>query len=152
LQTPKLTKVYEPPSLFLLVVHFNLWGIKNGTGRWEPYFTPEFLATCTDLRYHLMQCPDPLFDSHEVFVKIDGDRKYAWRCGKPGITPNSFCQGQFPLIDNVMLDIRTSRKYLQSHEEIVARAYERVCGFFQPGHQSTTYNYCEKETYHGKAR
>ncbi len=87
--------MYEPPSLFLLVVHFSLWGIKKGTGLWEPYFTPEFLATCTEFRYHLMQCPHPWSQLDEVYVKVDGDRKYAWRCIKAGVLPGSNCQGSF---------------------------------------------------------
>jgi hypothetical protein len=91
--------MYETPTNYRRVISFGIWGFKYGTGLWEPYFTPEFLATCKKERFGLRVCPHPWRRNYDIFVKIAGDRKYAWECSRPGKNVNDFCEAEFPLLD-----------------------------------------------------
>ncbi len=130
-------------------VSFSLWGIKYGTGLWDDYYTQEFLSQCNNERAGFMVCKGST-DSREVLVRVRGKKKIALECAKEGTNPRNSCQGQFPLFDNIRLQINFVRIFLDQTETISARVYELVCGFYVPGGPPVTYNYCENGVYHGK--
>ena len=83
-------------------------------------------------------------------MKIDGNKKFAWVCNKPGLNINNVCQAAFPVMDQLKLGVDVEIHYLPQHETIITRVFELICGFYQPGDgRSPTYNHCEKGTYHG---
>lgn len=142
--------MYEAPTNYRRMVNFGLWGIKYGTGLQDRYFTPEFQATCLGERMGLRLCPDPDRDHKEIFLKIDGNRKFAWVCDRPGLNINDLCEASFPLMERLVLDVDIAIQYLPQHEAIIARIFDLMCGFYQPGGgELPTYNHCEKGTYHG---
>ena len=144
---------WEGVDHYLKFVDSSLKGIIYGTGLWEDYFQAEFLSRCSPGPLDFLNCEDPLsidFKSHEILVKIKEEKKIGLVCSRSGAHINEFCEGFFPLIDNIKLSIRFGKKHLARAEAIIARVYELVCRFYQPGRRAVTYNHCETGVYHGK--
>ncbi|MEO5337107.1 MAG: hypothetical protein H7841_09470 [Magnetospirillum sp. WYHS-4] len=140
-------------------VDFYLQAIKFNPGAFVKYYAPEFLATCQGEVAGFLRCPDWQAE-HEILVRIDGERKVALDCDQQrgrsatGEELNALCEGQFPLVDNVKLSLRFERMHLERTDEIVARVFGIVCGFFVPELSGPlTYNFCENGVYtHGQAK
>lgn len=140
-------------------VSFDIWGIKFNPGAFKEYFEPKYLATCEGEVFGFRRCPDWVKDK-EILVRTEGEKRIAIRCTRErmhdaiGLELNAMCEAYLPLVDNVRLSIGFERMHLERTDEIVARVYELVCGFFVPDRSGTlTYNFCENGVYtHGQTK
>ena len=86
------------------VISFGLWARPGVAGPIKRYFLPESLKKCTGPREGYLTCPhrldeegSNLFKDIEVFVRIDGDRRFAFECRKEDSVPSPHCRIDLPL-------------------------------------------------------
>ena len=129
--TKRDTDYYRWGEGFSDVIDFSLWARPGHAGPDEEYFKEENLKECGGPREGYLVCPHltSVLDTFEVLVRIEGSRRLAFECDKEGTHINDLCVIELPLLDDIELKIRFSRKHFGDADRIVARVYEIVCSF-----------------------
>ena len=134
------------------VISFGLWARPGGAGPVKRYFLPESLKKCSGPRERYLTCPhwldeegSNLFKDIEVFVRIDGDRRFAFECRKENSVPSPHCRIDLPFSNHIELKISFAKKHFRDADRLLARLFELVCSFYLPGSgkKDRTFNYCK---------
>ncbi len=129
--TKRDTDYYRWGEGFSDVIHFQIWARPGHAGPDEDYFKEENLRKCGGPKDGYLVCPHltSALDTFEVLVRIEGSRRLAFECDKEGTHINDLCVIELPLLDDVELKFRFSRKHFRDADRILARVYEIVCSF-----------------------
>ncbi len=129
--TKRDTDYYRWGEGFSDVIDFSLWARPGHAGPDEDYFKEKYLKECGGPREGYLVCPHltSVLDTFEVLVRIEGSRRLAFECDKEGTHINDLCVIELPLLDDIELKIRFSRKHFRDADRIVARVYKIVCSF-----------------------
>jgi len=113
------------------VIDISIWARPGHAGPDEDYFKDKNLRKYSGPKDGYLVCPhkSELFDHQEVLVRAEGKRRLAFDCTKEGARPSPTCEIILPLLDDIELKIRFSRKHFRDADRIVARVYEIVCSF-----------------------
>ena len=150
--TKRDTDYYKWGEGFSVVIDFGLWARPGVAGPIKRYFLPESLKKCTGPREGYLTCPhwldedgSNLFKDIEVFVRIDGDRRFAFECHKDDSARIPQCTIDLPLSDDIELHILFAKKHFRDADRLLARLFELVCSFYlpRPGNKDRTFNYCK---------
>ena len=150
--TKRDTDYYKWGEGFSDVISFGLWARPGGAGPVKGYFLPESLKKCSGPREGYLTCPhwldedgSNLFKDIEVFVRIDGDRRFAFECHKDDSAPSPHCRIDLPLSNHIELKISFAKKHFRDADRLLARLFELVCSFYLPGpgNKDRTFNYCK---------
>ena len=144
--TKRDTDYYRWGEGFSDVVTFHIWARPGHAGPDEDYFKQEYLKKCTEPKDGYLVCPhkSELFDHQEVLVRVEGKRRLAFDCTKEGARPSPNCIIILPLLDDVELKIRFSRKHFDDADRLLARVYDLVCSFLVAGPaRELTVNFCQ---------
>lgn len=128
------------------VVIFEILAAPGFAGPNENYFKPENLKKCGGPKDGYLVCPHltSVLDTFEVLVRIEGSRRLAFDCDKEGTQFNDLCEIELPLLDDIELYIRFSRKHFHDADRILARVYGLVCSFLVAGPaRELTVNHCD---------
>ena len=128
------------------VIDISVWARPGYAGPDEDYFKEEYLKKCTGPKDGYLVCPhkSELFDHQEVLVRVEGKRRLAFDCTKEGARPSPTCEIILPLLDDIELKIRFSRKHFHDADRILARIYDLVCSFRVAGPaRELTVNHCD---------
>ncbi len=143
--TKRDTDYYRWGEGFSDVITFHIWARPGHAGPDEYYFKEETLRKCGGPREGYLVCPhkSELFDHQEVLVRVEGKRRLAFDCTKEGARPSPNCNIILPLLDDIELYIRFSRKHFGDTDGILARVYDLVCSFLVAGPaRELTVNHC----------
>ncbi len=144
--TKRDTDYYRWGEGFSDVVTFHIWARPGHAGPDEHYFKQENLKKCGGPKDGYLVCPhrSELFDHQEVLVRVEGKRRLAFDCTKEGARPSPTCEIILPLLDDIELKIRFSRKHFHDADRILARVYDLVCSFRVAGPaRELTVNHCD---------
>ncbi|MCH9053692.1 MAG: hypothetical protein IIA72_21995 [Proteobacteria bacterium] len=150
--TKRDTDYYKWGEGFTDVISFGLWARPGVAGPIKHYFLPESLKKCTGPREGYLTCPhwldedgSNLFKDLEVFVRIDGDRRFAFECHKDDSAPSPQCTIDLAFSDDIELHILFAKKHFRDADRLLARLFELVCSFYLPGpgNKDRTFNYCK---------
>ena len=144
--TKRDTKYDKGGKALREVVIFEILAAPGYAGPNENYFKPEYLKKCGGPKDGYLVCPHDfeLYDDHEVFVRVEGKHKFAFDCDKEGTQFNDLCEIELPLLDDIELYIRFSRKHFHDADRILARVYDLVCSFLVAGPaRELTVNHCD---------
>ena len=134
------------------VVRFGLWARPGGAGPVKGYFLPESLKKCTGPREGYLTCPhwldedgSNLFKDIEVFVRIDGDRRFAFECHKDDSARVPQCTIDLAFSNHIELHTLFAKKHFRDADRLLARLFELVCSFYLPGpgNKDRPFNYCK---------
>ncbi len=143
--TKRDTDYYKWGEGFTDVVTFHISAEPGHAGPDEYYFKEETLRKCDGPRDGYLVCPhkSELLDHQEVLVRVEGERRLAFDCTKLGARPSPNCVLILPLLDDIELYIRFSRKHFGDANRILARIYDLVCSFRVAGPaRELTVNHC----------
>ncbi len=144
--TKRDTKYDKGGKALREVVIFEILAAPGYAGPDEDYFKEEYLKKCTGQKDGYLVCPHEfeLYDDHEVFVRVEGKHKFAFDCDKEGTHINDTCVIKLPLLDDIELYIRFSRKHFGDADRLLARIYDLVCSFLVAGPaRDLTVNHCD---------
>ncbi len=144
--TKRDTDYYKWGEGFTDVVTFHISAEPGHAGPDVYYFKEETLRKCGGPRDGYLVCPhkSELFDHQEVLVRVEGKRRLAFDCTKEGARPSPTCEIILPLLDDIELKIRFSRKHFHDADRILARVYDLVCSFRVAGPaRELTVNHCD---------
>ena len=80
----------------------------------------------------------------EVLVRTEGRHRFAFECDKEGTHTNDTCVIKLPLLDDIELYIRFSRKHFGDADRILARVYDLVWRFLVAGpSRELIVNHCD---------
>ena len=128
------------------VITFHISAEPGHAGPDEHYFKQENLKKCGGPKNGYLVCPhrSELFEHREVLVRAEGKRRLAFECTKEGARPSPHCRITLPLLDDIELYIRFSRKHFGDVDRILARVYDLVCSFLVAGPaRELTVNHCD---------
>ena len=128
------------------VITFHIWARPGHAGPDVYYFKEETLRKCGGPRGGYLVCPhkSELFNHQEVLVRVEGKRRLAFDCTKEGARPSPNCNIILPLLDDIELYIRFSRKHFGDADRLLARIYDLVCSFLVAGPaRELTVNHCD---------
>ena len=134
------------------VISFGLWARPRGAGPVKGYFLPESLKKCTGPREGYLTCPhwldedgSNLFKDIEVFVRIDGDRRFAFECHKDDSARSPHCTIDLAFSNDIELKLSFAKKHFRDADRLLARLFELVCSFYLPGpgNKDRPFNYCK---------
>ncbi len=128
------------------VITFHISAEPGHAGPDEDYFKQDYLRKCGGPKDGYLVCPHDfeLYDDHEVFVRVQGKHKFAFDCDKEGTQFNDLCEIELPLLDDIELYIRFSRKHFHDADRLLARIYDLVCSFLVAGPaRELTVNHCD---------
>ena len=144
--TKRDTDYYRWGEGFSDVITFHIWARPGHAGPDEHYFKQENLKKCGGPKNGYLVCPpkSELFDHQEVLVRVEGKRRLAFDCTKEGARPSPNCIIILPLLDDIELKIRFSRKHFHDADRILARVYDLVCSFrVATRARELTVNHCD---------
>ena len=150
--TKRDTDYYKWGEGFSDVISFGLWARPRGAAPVKGYFLPESLKKCSGPREGYLTCPhrldeegSNLFKDIEVFVRIDGDRRFAFECRKEDSVPSPHCRIDLAFSDDIELKISFAKKHFRDADRLLARLFELVCSFYLPGpgNKDRPFNYCK---------
>ncbi len=144
--TKRDTDYYRWGEGFSDVITFHIWARPGHAGPDEEYFKQEYLEKCTGPKNGYLVCPhrSELFEHREVLVREEGKRRLAFECTKEGARPSPHCSIILPLLDDIELKIRFSRKHIHDADRILARVYDLVCSFrVATRARELTVNHCD---------
>ncbi len=144
--TERDTDYYKWGEGFTDVITFHISAEPGHAGPDEDYFKEENLRKCNGPQDGYLVCPH-VFEPdrhHEVFVRVEGNRRLAFDCIKEGARPSPNCVIELPLLDDIELYIRFSRKHFGDADRLLARVYDLVCSFLVAGPaRELTVNHCD---------
>lgn len=143
--TKRDTDYYRWGEGFSDVIDFQIWARPGHAGPDEHYFKQENLKKCGGPKDGYLVCPHVFepYRHHEVFVRVEGNRRLAFDCIKEGARPSPNCVIELPLLDDIELYILFSRIHFQDADRLLARVYEIVCSFLVATRaREPTVNHC----------
>ncbi|MFB3135407.1 MAG: hypothetical protein ACE1Y3_06710 [Rhodospirillales bacterium] len=145
--TERDTEYYKWGEGFTDVVTFHISAEPGHAGPDEDYFKEENLRKCGGPREGYLVCPHltSVLATFEVLVRIEGRHRLAFECDKEGTHINDTCVIKLPLLDDIELYIRFSRKHFGDADRLLARIYDLVCSFLVAGPaRELTVNLCQR--------
>ena len=147
LATKQEKKFYRGGKVLQETIRFAVWSRLGQGGMLKDYFESEYRKHCTKFNKNSLVCPElPIFvtKTNEIIIWNGNDQEFVLRCSKIGAHFNTFCRTRLPLVDNLELRLSLGRKYLDEAERIIARAYNIICGYWNPDPDRTlTTNHCK---------
>ena len=92
----------------------------------------------------------PYLGSTEIWRKKRGKARIGMTCDTgENPPPRPHCEVDVPLIQNISIKVRFLAEHLPRAEAILAKAVDRVCGWYEPDPENRplTFNYCEERLY-----
>ena len=144
--TKRDTDYYKWGEGFTDVITFHISAEPGHAGPDEYYFKEKTLRKCGGPKDGYLVCPhkSELLDHQEVLVRVEGKRRLAFDCTKLDARPSPNCVVILPLLDDIELYIRFSRKHFDDADRLLARVYDLICSFLVAGPaRELTVNHCD---------